>query len=174
MPGVERLYQWATLALRMTDTSQVDSQRTPARPKKGGSAWPLYAIFLALIGSGVFVCVASTRLKGIADDYLELVREGRLEAAYEMTAPTVRATIDLPAFSTSAENTRLRKAGEASWNYSGAGSNGQACTEGSIRIDGESIGIRVFLVDTEAGWRTHTVQLYDAMIPRGPWSCNSR
>ena len=28
---------------------------------------------------------------------------------------------------------RLRGAGEPSWNYSGAGSNGQACTEGTIR-----------------------------------------
>lgn len=144
----------------------------PAPKKKKGSAWPLYVVLLAVPGMIITTIVLSVDVQGSADDYVAYVQDGKLDEAYAMLLPEVRARISREAFETELSTAELARASEPTWNHTSSG-DGRACVEGRLEVDGERRRVLIYLRDEGDGYQVEMVYVYTGVRPTEPYRCNT-
>lgn len=145
---------------------------TESTPKKKGSAWPLYVILMSVPAMIITTIVLSGNVDAAADDYVALVRDGKLDDAYAMLASGTQAQISREAFETSLFTPELQRIDEPVWNHT-EGGDGRACVETLVDVDGDSRYLRIYLLDEGDGYRVQTVYIYTGIAPTQPWRCNT-
>ena len=110
----------------------------PAKKKRG--AWPLYLIFIALAALMVVGIHSTGRARRAAKAYVAAIQGGELDTAYSMLTQDRQREIIREAFEHGFRTPELMAGKRPAWDYASNGSNGQACAEAGISIDGEVEG----------------------------------
>jgi len=117
-------------------------------------------ILIAAIGLAIVVLVAVASLLLIgrsasetAEGFLLLIAKGRIEDAYKMTAPDLRAKQNLDTFEGRVEDSGLSDFASVSWSQQEEGP-AEAKFEGTVTTKaGEKFPLRMILIRIEDSWR---------------------
>lgn len=89
-----------------------------------------------------------------AEEFLTMLGEGRIEDAYQLIAPTLRARQNLDLFERNVEEMNLVGYSKVSWATLDEKSQGEVSLRGEIETkSGEKIPLEMTLIQVDGGWR---------------------